>query len=502
MTELNHGAVRPDGASRLAVFRADGDATAGFGHVARCAAVAEHLSALGWDCRLATSSEAAWPEGISGFSSTLRLDAKTGRDALGFQKMSPGCDLLVVDHYGLDAEFEQACRPWARRILAIDDLADRRHDADMLVDSAAPERTDDYRGLVPAHCEMMCGPDHAPLRAEFFERRLANASREMEVVPKRALVSLGGGPVIDLAVSAARTILEQQPDIDVDLVLPPSAPDVGLKGARVSIHPGNRNLAALMSQASFAVGACGVAALERCALGLPSVAVQTVSNQRHIAETLTRFDAAIVVKPDENEIRRAIGDIFANFNLRGALAVAASRLCDGLGAARLAAVLDAEPRARDGKAVRLRPVYRSDAPTILDWQRDPRTRQFAHNASVPSAEEHGGWIDSKLDDRGVILMMILHGGVPAGVLRLDVVRERMEAWLISIYIAPDRYRLGLAACALALAHRLRPRARFVAEVLPGNEPSHRLFRAAGYVWRDERYERASLAERATSETAA
>jgi RimJ/RimL family protein N-acetyltransferase len=79
----------------------------------------------------------------------------------------------------------------------------------------------------------------------------------------------------------------------------------------------------------------------------------------------------------------------------------------------------------------------------------------------------------------VLLMIIELDGVPVGVLRLDPANEHGEHE-VSIVVAPDRARRGIASAALGLADRLVPGWTMRAEVLPGNDASLRLFGQAGY----------------------
>src|SRR5690554_1589336 len=80
--------------------------------------------------------------------------------------------LLVVDHYALDTEWEKLLRPVADRIMVIDDLADRAHDCDILLDqNYYQNRERRYEGLVPPHCLQFLGPGFALLRPEFREAR-------------------------------------------------------------------------------------------------------------------------------------------------------------------------------------------------------------------------------------------------------------------------------------------------------------------------------------------
>jgi UDP-2,4-diacetamido-2,4,6-trideoxy-beta-L-altropyranose hydrolase len=135
--------------------------------------------------------------------------------------------------------------------------------------------------------------------------------------------------------------------------------------------------------------------------------------------------------------------------------------------------------AKDGAKVSLRRMDADDVMVLFKWQCHPDTRRFARNPKPPELEGHKKWFAARLASKDCILTMILHGSEPAGMLRFD--REPDDAWQVSILIAPEKVRLGIGVAALALGRALVPSAELVAEVVPGNEASHRLFQRAGYV---------------------
>jgi RimJ/RimL family protein N-acetyltransferase len=149
--------------------------------------------------------------------------------------------------------------------------------------------------------------------------------------------------------------------------------------------------------------------------------------------------------------------------------------------------------AKDGRPISLRQATADDVMLIYEWQGHPDTRRFARSPEVPRLAEHRTWFTSRLASKDCIFSIIMHGEEPAGVLRLDRLRDRSsEAWEVSILTAPEKKRLGLATAALGLARGRLPDAELLAEVLPGNEASHRLFLEAGYVLgRDGLYHSAS-----------
>jgi RimJ/RimL family protein N-acetyltransferase len=138
-------------------------------------------------------------------------------------------------------------------------------------------------------------------------------------------------------------------------------------------------------------------------------------------------------------------------------------------------------KSKDGRAVSLRPAVPGDEMLLYDWQRHPQTRQFARNPQPPTLWEHREWFRQRLESPDCIIRIILYEDKAAGCLRLDrIPDERSSAWEVSINIAPQYYRLGLAKAALSLARAAVPGAELIAHVMPHNKASHALFRAAGF----------------------
>ena len=158
----------------LAVFRADATPQIGAGHVMRCLALAERLQEDGWDTAIAIGRDGgdAMPAFATERLDIVTLDVAAKDEVVAMAAQWPGgCNLLVVDHYGRGAEFEHACRPWAAKILAFDDLLDRTHDSDFLVDPAPGRGGDDYAQSVPDNCLRLFGPAYMPLRSGFARAR-------------------------------------------------------------------------------------------------------------------------------------------------------------------------------------------------------------------------------------------------------------------------------------------------------------------------------------------
>ena len=314
----------------------------------RCGVLADALAGRGW--RVAFACGAATPSTVPEVTrhEILVLPETPGGEAAAMACRWPGgADLLVVDHFGRDAVFESGCRPWARAILVVDDLADRRHDADWLLDYGYGRAAADYDGLVPPACRRLIGPAWALLRPEFAERRPAALERRAVVGPvRRALIALGGTDPDGCTGMVLSVLAGSGHRAAVDVVLGPAAPYLEAVRAQVdampmpaTLHVGSRDVAGLMAAADLAIGAGGGMSWERCCLGLPSITLIIADNQRAATLALERAGAVIAIEaaaPDAPaRLHEALDQLWPAGALRQAMSRRAAAIVDGAGAGRV-----------------------------------------------------------------------------------------------------------------------------------------------------------------------
>lgn len=261
-------------------------------------------------------------------------------------------DLAVFDHYGLARPDESGVRAHARHLAAIDDLADRPHDVDLLLDQTVGRPLESYAGLVPPGCRMLVGPLYALLRPEFAAMRPASLARRAQTMRRgRLLVSMGltdvGGITGEIV---ARLSLYAFPE-RIDVLLADAAPSrpavaaIASRDPRVRVHsPIAADVALLMTEADIAIGSAGTTSWERCCLGLPSIMIALASNQTLvIAELLARDAALLAASPDAAVA--ACEALVGDGKHYARLAANSAALIDGLGAGRVADALVALNRA-------------------------------------------------------------------------------------------------------------------------------------------------------------
>jgi UDP-2,4-diacetamido-2,4,6-trideoxy-beta-L-altropyranose hydrolase len=341
-------------------MRADAGMALGSGHVMRCLTLAVALRERGALVHFVCGDGpghlggriAAAGFGISllGADLTPAQDATRTRAALDTAWRGQACDLLLVDHYRLAADWEQALRPACRRLAAIDDLADRAHAVDLLLDQNLGRQASDYAALLPASTRRLIGPAYALLRPEFAGARAASLARRPAHGWRHLVLSLGGADPQQgtLRVLQALAACPLPPGARVTVVLGALAltrPQVAALlpslpfAARLQVDVAD--MAGLLTEADLAIGAAGGSAWERCCLGLPSLLLVLADNQRPGTQALASAGAALplgAVADLPTSLPAALQTLATPARLQ-AMSAAAAEITDGLGAARVADAL-------------------------------------------------------------------------------------------------------------------------------------------------------------------
>ena len=214
-------------------------------------------------------------------------------------------DWLIVDHYALDARWQRTLRPSCRKLMVIDDLADRIHDADLLLDQNLGRSSADYSGLVPVGCKMLIGPKYALLRPEFSTLRSDSLARRENSGFKKILIAMGGVDKDNITGRILDTLRDVYlpSDCSITIVMGPHAPwlaQVREKAQamswRTDVQVNIRNMAQLMADSDFAIGAAGTTAWERCCLGLPTATFILADNQQQGAMALEAAGAVLLLE--------------------------------------------------------------------------------------------------------------------------------------------------------------------------------------------------------------
>ena len=328
---------------RILLF-ADCGPTVGGGHVMRCLTLARALAERGAACAFVAPPmvrgliETFGPGAIATLDTPDATVEQVRASADAF-----GPDWLVIDHYRLTLADESALRAPRRRLMVMDDLADRPRDCDLLLDPGYGRTAEDYRGLLPKAAQVIAGPRYALVRPEFAAARpQALAARQGPV--RRVLVSLGLTDVGGVTGKVVQALLPILGEVQLDIALGSAASSLAALAAmtdsRITLHVDAPDMARLICEADLAVGAGGSSVWERACLGLPGVTVILADNQRDLALRMEADGLTVAVDGDgdefESRLSAAYGRLAEDQVLRHAIPVRLAALSDGLGAHRVA----------------------------------------------------------------------------------------------------------------------------------------------------------------------
>ncbi|HEY9192445.1 MAG TPA: UDP-2,4-diacetamido-2,4,6-trideoxy-beta-L-altropyranose hydrolase [Methyloversatilis sp.] len=486
---------------RVAI-RTDASPQIGTGHLARCHSLADALRARGaqvtFICRQLSADAAERLRlaghtvvGIDGagkpdeLAHAAWLGGAQAEDAARTRAVLAHCapDWLIVDHYALDARWERALREVAARIMVIDDLADRTHDCDLLLDqNLYADMALRYAQRVPAAARLLFGPRYALLRPEFTEVR----DRRRDGAVRCVLVFFGG---VDAANQTGRVVAllprALPAQVEVDVVIGLAHPHrAGIEAACAQsgyrCHVQTTRMAELMAAADLAIGAGGTAVWERCCTGLPALAWPVAENQR--VQVATAADAGLLHAPlrvgdDDEALLRQIAAMCDSPGLLRAMSAAGAKAVDGAGVARVC-------RALGCTGVTMRPASAADGDDLFAWRNREAVRRVSRNSEAIPRPIHDEWLADTLARADRRLLVGERNGAPVGVVRFDLAGDEAE---VSIYLAPGEHGAGAGGDLLAAAERWLALDRSAgvckirAEVAGDNVQSRHMFLSAGYL---------------------
>jgi UDP-2,4-diacetamido-2,4,6-trideoxy-beta-L-altropyranose hydrolase len=267
---------------------------------------------------------------------TQQQDAQDCIDIL----KSKQSDWLIVDHYALDEQWQSRLKPYYNKLMVIDDLADRKHRCDVLLDQTFGRQQEDYSTLTLKSCKLLLGSQYALLRPEFIKWREYSLKRRAKPEFRQLLINMGGIDIDNMTgkvVSGLKTCTLPN-DIKIVIVMGGSAPhleDVRIRAdslpCKTEVKIDVDNMAEIMANVDIAIGAAGSTTWERCCLGLPTIQIVIAKNQYNIAKFLEK-ENAIKLFQDVEELPGIINN-FASWIKN--IGHNAKQITDGLGSNRV-----------------------------------------------------------------------------------------------------------------------------------------------------------------------
>ncbi len=464
-------------------FRVDSGLEIGSGHLMRCLTLAKKIpDEVAFICKKHEGNlnhiiteqgfkliELELAEGeVTGVAHGKWLGGDIESEISQLKDITSTDDTIIIDHYAIDERYHKKLRAFVGRVIQIDDLADRKHDCDILIDqNLYVDAETRYDGLVSDDCIKLLGAKYAILRDEFI-----NAKPRLREDVKNIFIFMGGVDKDNLTCEIINNYDFSLYEVKVLVgVNNPNKAEVQTLCANNNLEyiEGSNEVSELMLWADLAIGAGGTTTYERACLGLPCLTYTIADNQKQL--TTDSIELGIALKPNTK-----IEDINIKKISENCLTI-----CDGKGVYRITKKLGFKPT-----LIKATPEH---SKSIWELRNQESVRLNSHNTDIIQWEVHENWFKNSLINKNRDIFVYELGKENIGVLRYDY---NGDSALISIFLNDKFSGLGYGTAIIEegelwVKENRKQVKKVIAEILPHNEASKKLFTKLGLVKQSEEY---------------
>lgn len=483
----------------FAAIRVDGNIEIGVGHVLRCLTLAEKLVDFGIHSVFYTRNISPnLYRKISKKFKTVRLTrldnsfkpvdehskwlgTSQSNDAHEFIDITSNLDIkfIIVDHYGLNEEWEFIVSARHQRLIVLDDLANRSHTCDILIDQSIGLKGNEYEELVSENCVTLLGPSYSLLNKNFELQTKAFVGKKYSL-----LINFGGADKDNYTLHVAK-LLEGSSlpsALTIKIVVGKDYPFFNELGTfvecsrfRIKLTRDSQNMAREIAECKFSIGAGGVSLLERSSLGVPSILYSIADNQLHICEEYARQNLGSFIKKesyyDVEVLASAVCELLEDANLKQKTD-ANTLLVDPFGANRVvSSIVDVLDLFINRNAML------DDCKFVYECRYLDNSGAFYVNSEVPDYSDHKTWYKNNLNKENQTQIIYAVNARRIGYIRLN--HHKIETEL-SIYIHSEFRNRNIGSIMLKTFCHNHPEYQLVATVHKKNTASLKTFKSCGF----------------------
>lgn len=344
------------------IFRADGNAEIGAGHLMRCLTVAAALRKgmpIRWpDSRVvffcADEDSCAFVRERGFEALAFHTDYRRMETELPFWKekasATPFPRYILTDSYYVTAEYLRALGEYGRTAL-FEDKEEMLRPVDMVINYHIYTDRKFYDGLYRTRGTALClGKDYVPLRPEFLEGTCLIRETAEDI-----LITTGGADRDNIGGDILRELMKCAPEAVYHLVtgsFNPHLPELKQMAERfpnVIIEQNVKDMASLMKKCDICVSAGGTTVYELAALGVPFICFSYAENQEKLTEYIGSHHIAGFAgawhRDKTGTLKNICGlfrELAASQEMRSRFHSSERALIDGRGAERIAGMLTEE----------------------------------------------------------------------------------------------------------------------------------------------------------------
>jgi UDP-2,4-diacetamido-2,4,6-trideoxy-beta-L-altropyranose hydrolase len=477
------------------LFRVDSCSAIGYGHIHRCLSLAYELRSH--DCHVEFACRTHEKSGVP-----LILKNNFKLIALDEHKASPhtniknedysswlGCteeedfrelkskvsklyDFIIVDHYSLGRKWEELAKSITSKVVVIDDLVNREHRCDVLINQTFGFERDEYSSLVNKDVNFLMGIRYTLLRKEFSEKREKSLSRRLGTSEvSQLLINFGGTDSHEIEDIFIKEICDhpQLKKIKIHIIGKNRKIDRG----NVFVHDYITDMGEFLLEIDFALGAPATSFWERSCLGIPSILIQLADNQKYVTKNVATYIPEFVFeKLNYVGVLNILLKLATDINFYKTVCLDISKLSSGLGVANIL------NKAFGINPYKLLPAKLSDVMTLYRWQSHKSARVYSRNSKCPTLDDHIDWFERYLKSDDNRMFFLTYRDTSLGMIRLDTSEGTVHE--VSVLISSNFYGNGLGLIGLNLLSHKFPDFDIYAEIHEQNLFSQKIFLNAGY----------------------
>lgn len=291
------------------LFRADSSSTIGTGHIMRDLVLAEQFE----DAKIIFATQ-----DLSGNINYKIEEKKYAMEILNSNDIDElvtiikknAIDMIIIDHYGIDRDYEKALKETTGITIFVLDDTYEKHYCDILLNHNVSANATKYIGLVPENCEIRCGAKYTLIRDEFktIKKIQRNISEKDSLT---VFIAMGGADHSNKNIDILKAINELG-NIKANVVTTRANKYLkelelfAKKYENITVHVNTDKIASLMNESDFAIVTPSVTVNEVLFMGLPFIAIQTAGNQNEIAQYLEDHNFQVLRSYDTTVLVHAI----------------------------------------------------------------------------------------------------------------------------------------------------------------------------------------------------